>query len=74
MTVRRREDDGAPEGLRRVASRANLARITTVLEGVRAHPDLELQVIAAASALLERFGSALDVLEPDTACGPPAAR
>jgi len=46
-----------------VASRANLARITTVLEAVRAHPALELQVIAAASALLERFGSAVNVLE-----------
>lgn len=45
-----------------VASRANLARITTVLEAVRDHPLLELQVIAAASALLERFGSA-DMLE-----------
>ena len=46
-----------------VASRANLARITTVLEAVRDHPALELQVIAAASALLERFGNAVDVLE-----------
>ncbi|MBV8542824.1 MAG: UDP-N-acetylglucosamine 2-epimerase (hydrolyzing) [Pseudonocardiales bacterium] len=46
-----------------VASRANLARITTVLEAVRDHPALELQVIAAASALLERFGSAVTVLE-----------
>ncbi len=46
-----------------VASRANLARITTVLEAVRAHPALELQVVAAASALLEGFGSAVDVLE-----------
>lgn len=45
-----------------VASRANLARITTVLEAVREHPQLDLQVIAAASALLERFGSA-DMLE-----------
>ncbi|MGH3788293.1 MAG: UDP-N-acetylglucosamine 2-epimerase [Pseudonocardiaceae bacterium] len=46
-----------------VASRANLARITTVLEAIRDHPVLELQVIAAASALLERFGSAVKVLE-----------
>ncbi|MGH3770803.1 MAG: UDP-N-acetylglucosamine 2-epimerase [Pseudonocardiaceae bacterium] len=46
-----------------VASRANLARITTVLEAVRDHPALELQVIAAASALLERFGSAVNMLE-----------
>jgi UDP-hydrolysing UDP-N-acetyl-D-glucosamine 2-epimerase len=46
-----------------VASRANLARITTVLEAVRDHPALELQVVAAASALLERFGCAVNVLE-----------
>jgi GDP/UDP-N,N'-diacetylbacillosamine 2-epimerase (hydrolysing) len=46
-----------------VASRANLARITTVLEAVRDHPALELQVIAAASALLARFGCAVEVLE-----------
>ena len=46
-----------------VANRANLARITTVLEAVRDHPALELQVIAAASVLLERFGSAVNVLE-----------
>jgi UDP-hydrolysing UDP-N-acetyl-D-glucosamine 2-epimerase len=46
-----------------IASRANLARITTVLEAVRDHPALELQVIAAASVLLERFGSAVNVLE-----------
>ncbi|MFY9805966.1 MAG: UDP-N-acetylglucosamine 2-epimerase [Pseudonocardiaceae bacterium] len=46
-----------------VGSRANLARITTVLEAVRAHPALELQVIAAASALLERFGCAVKVME-----------
>ena len=46
-----------------VANRANLARITTVLEAVREHPALELQVIAAASMLLERFGNAVNVLE-----------
>jgi UDP-hydrolysing UDP-N-acetyl-D-glucosamine 2-epimerase len=46
-----------------VASRANLARVTTVLEAVRDHPELELQVIAAASALLDRFGGAVHVLE-----------
>ncbi|MGH9190232.1 MAG: UDP-N-acetylglucosamine 2-epimerase, partial [Acidimicrobiales bacterium] len=46
-----------------VASRANLARVTTVLEAVRDNPELELQVIAAASALLERFGSSVNVLE-----------
>jgi len=46
-----------------VASRANLARVLTVLEAVRDHPGLELQVVATASALLERFGGAVNGLE-----------
>lgn len=46
-----------------VASRANLARVFTVLEAVRDHPALELQVVATASAVLERFGGAAQVLE-----------
>ncbi len=46
-----------------VASRANLARILTVLEAARAHPGLQLQVVVAASALLERFGGALGALD-----------
>jgi UDP-hydrolysing UDP-N-acetyl-D-glucosamine 2-epimerase len=48
-----------------VASRANYARIKTVLEAVRDHPALELQVVAGASALLERFGSSVDVMALD---------
>jgi UDP-hydrolysing UDP-N-acetyl-D-glucosamine 2-epimerase len=48
-----------------VASRANYARIRTVLRAVKDHPDLELQVVAAASALLERFGSSVDVMRRD---------
>jgi UDP-hydrolysing UDP-N-acetyl-D-glucosamine 2-epimerase len=46
-----------------VASRANYARIKTVLEAVRDHPDLELQVVAGASLVLERFGNAVDVMD-----------
>ncbi len=46
-----------------VGSRANLARVTTVLEAVRDHPALELQLIASASALLDRFGCAVSMLE-----------
>ncbi len=46
-----------------VASRANLARVLTVLESVRDHPGLELQLVVAASALLERFGGGPDALE-----------
>ncbi len=45
-----------------VASRANYARIKSVLTGLQEHPNIELQVIAAASALLHRYGSAIDVM------------
>lgn len=48
-----------------VASRANYARIKTVLEAVKEHPDLELQVVAGASLVLERFGNAVDVMSLD---------
>jgi UDP-hydrolysing UDP-N-acetyl-D-glucosamine 2-epimerase len=48
-----------------VASRANYARIKSVLRAVQEREDLELQIIAAASTLLERFGTALDVMERD---------
>jgi UDP-hydrolysing UDP-N-acetyl-D-glucosamine 2-epimerase len=45
-----------------VASRANYARIRSVLEAVRDHPGLELQLVAGASLVLERFGNAADVM------------
>jgi UDP-hydrolysing UDP-N-acetyl-D-glucosamine 2-epimerase len=48
-----------------VASRANYARIKTVLAAVKDHPGLELQVLAGASTLLERFGNAVDVMALD---------
>jgi UDP-hydrolysing UDP-N-acetyl-D-glucosamine 2-epimerase len=48
-----------------VASRANYARVRSVLEAVRNHPDLELQVVAGASLLLHRFGNAVDVMTAD---------
>jgi UDP-hydrolysing UDP-N-acetyl-D-glucosamine 2-epimerase len=48
-----------------VASRANYARIKSVLSAVNERGDLELQTIAAASTLLERFGTSVDVMERD---------
>ena len=48
-----------------VACRANYARIKTALEAIRDHPDLELQLVAGASLVLERFGNALDVVTQD---------
>jgi UDP-hydrolysing UDP-N-acetyl-D-glucosamine 2-epimerase len=48
-----------------VASRANYARIKSVLAAVRDREDLELQIVAAASTLLERFGSSVAVMRKD---------
>lgn len=48
-----------------VASRANYGRIKSVLAKVKEHDKLELQVIVAASALLHRFGNAIDVIRRD---------
>src|SRR5262245_19589653 len=35
------------------------------MRAVRAHPDLALQLVVGASALLDRFGSVVDVIEAD---------
>jgi len=48
-----------------VTARPSYARIKTVLEAVRDHPELELQLVVAASALLDRYGNALDVMVRD---------
>jgi UDP-hydrolysing UDP-N-acetyl-D-glucosamine 2-epimerase len=48
-----------------VASRSNYARIKTVLSAIQGHDRLELQLVAAASTLLERFGSSVYVMEQD---------
>src|SRR5688572_6288710 len=48
-----------------VGSRANYGSIKSVMRAVKAHPDLQLQIIVAASALLDRFGSVVDVIERD---------
>lgn len=48
-----------------VASRANYGRVKYLLKAIAAHPDLELQLIVGASALLERFGKADSVIRED---------
>jgi len=48
-----------------VGSRANYGSIKSVMHAVQAHPDLQLQIIVAASALLDRFGSVVDVIVRD---------
>jgi UDP-hydrolysing UDP-N-acetyl-D-glucosamine 2-epimerase len=48
-----------------VASRANYGRIKSVLKAVQEHPELELQLIVGASALLYRFGQVIDIIKAD---------
>ena len=48
-----------------ITARASYARIKTALHGIQAHPDLELKIVVAASAVLNRFGDAADFIEGD---------
>ena len=48
-----------------VASRANYGRIKSALQAIKDHPDLELQLIVGASAVLYRFGQVVDVIQKD---------
>jgi UDP-hydrolysing UDP-N-acetyl-D-glucosamine 2-epimerase len=48
-----------------VASRANYARVKSVLKAIKERNDLELQLIVGASVLLYRFGKAVDIIRND---------
>ena len=48
-----------------VGSRANYSSIKSVMIAVQAHPQLELQVILGASAILDRFGRVEDLIRKD---------
>jgi UDP-hydrolysing UDP-N-acetyl-D-glucosamine 2-epimerase len=48
-----------------VNSRANYGRIKSVMRAVQQHPNLELQLIIGASALLYRFGNVADLIRAD---------
>ena len=48
-----------------IGSRANYSSIKSVMRATRAHPDLTLQLVVGASALLDRFGSVVDVIQED---------
>ena len=48
-----------------INSRANYARIKSVMQAIQEHPDLELKTIVGASALLYRFGHVVDVIRKD---------
>jgi UDP-hydrolysing UDP-N-acetyl-D-glucosamine 2-epimerase len=46
-----------------ITARPSYARIRTALAAIRDHAELELQLVVAASALLDRYGSAVKVIE-----------
>jgi UDP-hydrolysing UDP-N-acetyl-D-glucosamine 2-epimerase len=48
-----------------VNSRANYGRIKSFLRAASDHPGLELQLVVGASALLHRFGKAIDIIRAD---------
>ena len=48
-----------------VGSRANYSSIKSAMQAIKDHPDLELQVVATASALLDRFGEVAQLVEAD---------
>lgn len=48
-----------------VNSRANYGRIKTVLAAVKARPELQLQIVVGASALLYRFGNVQEIMTRD---------
>lgn len=48
-----------------ITARPSYSRIRSALIAIRNHPDLELQVVSAASMLLDRYGNAVTHLEKD---------
>ncbi|NQU32075.1 MAG: UDP-N-acetylglucosamine 2-epimerase (hydrolyzing) [Bacteroidetes bacterium] len=48
-----------------IGSRANYSSIKSVMKAVQDHPKLKLQVVAGASALLERFGKIENLIVKD---------
>lgn len=48
-----------------ITARPSYARIKTALRAINSHPDLELQLVVAASALLDRYGNTIRYIEQD---------
>lgn len=48
-----------------ITARPSYSRIKTALEAIRKHPNLQLQLIVAGSALLDRYGKAITFIERD---------
>jgi UDP-hydrolysing UDP-N-acetyl-D-glucosamine 2-epimerase len=48
-----------------VTARPSYSRIKSALRAIQEHPQLELQLVVAASALLDRYGNAVQYIEQD---------
>lgn len=48
-----------------VGSRANYSSIKSAMRAIHTHPDLELQVVCMASAILDRYGNVAALIERD---------
>src|SRR5688500_10807880 len=48
-----------------ITARPSYSRVRTVLAALRDRPDVELQLVVAASALLDRYGNVSSVIEED---------
>src|SRR4051812_47975484 len=48
-----------------ITARPSYSRVKTALQAIKDHPALELQLVVAASALLDRYGSAINFIEKD---------
>lgn len=48
-----------------VTARPSYSRIRTALNAIQLHPDLELHLVVASSALLDRYGNVINTIERD---------
>lgn len=48
-----------------VGSRANYSSIKSAMKAIDAHPELELQLVVGASAVLDRYGAVTNLIESD---------
>lgn len=48
-----------------VINRANYGRLKSVLQAIKNHPALELQIVVGSSMLIYRYGQAVDVMRAD---------
>lgn len=48
-----------------VTARPSYSRVKTALQEIQSHPQLQLQLVVAASALLDRYGSVVDQIDQD---------